>query len=92
MGIPLRQMVVYKVAQLFQTSSFLIHSWQINNTCSLFLLLVQHIQAFMGEFALFQCCTMETSQLQFEGLHGEQLNLLIVWFQLTSLRSPLFNN
>ena len=52
MGIPLRQMVVYKVAQLFQTSSFLIHSWQINNTCSLFLLLVQHIQAFMGEFYL----------------------------------------
>ena len=52
MGIPLRQMVVYKVAQLFQTSSFLIHSWQINNTCSLFLLLMQHIQAFMGEFCL----------------------------------------
>ena len=27
MGIPLRQRVVYKVAQLFQTSSFLILSW-----------------------------------------------------------------
>ena len=41
--------------------------------------------------ALLQCCVVKILQLQFEGLHGEQLNLYIVWFQLTSLRSPLLN-
>ena len=41
--------------------------------------------------AWLQCCVVKTFQLLFEGLHGEQLNLYIVWFQLTSLRSPLLN-
>ena len=41
--------------------------------------------------AWLQCFVVKTFQLQFEGLHGEQLNLYIVWFQLTSLRSPLLN-
>ena len=41
--------------------------------------------------AWLQYCVVKTFQLQFEGLHGEQLNLYIVWFQLTSLRSPLLN-
>ena len=58
MRIPLKQRVVHKVGQLFQTSPFLIHSQQINNTCSSFLLLVEHIQALMGEFcfASVLCC------------------------------------
>ena len=42
--------------------------------------------------ALLQCSVVKTLQLQFEVLHGEQLNLLVVWFQLTSLRSPLWNS
>ena len=63
-------------------------SQQINNTCSSFLLLVEHIQAFTVEFCFLQCCVVKTLQLQFEGLLGEQLNLSILWLQLTSLRSP----
>ena len=57
MGIPLRQRVVYKVAQLFQTSSFLILSW-LKKQYFLFLLLVEHLQAFTGEFcfASLLCC------------------------------------
>ena len=58
MRIPLKQRVVHKVGQLFQTFPFLIHSQQINNTCSSFLLLVEHVQALMGEFcfASVLCC------------------------------------
>ena len=41
--------------------------------------------------ALLHCCVVKTLQLEFGGLHGEQLNLFIVWFQLTSLRYPLLN-
>ena len=114
---------------------------QINNTGSSFLLLVEHIQAFMGEFsfAFVLCCEniaatvwrpawravkplhsvfqltslrallwngfldiyslinndkkevhWRTLQLQFEGLHRQQLILFSV-FQPTSLRSQLWN-
>ena len=38
--------------------------------------------------ALFQGCFVKTLQQQFEGLHGRQLNLFLVWFQLASMRSP----
>ena len=38
-----------------------------------------------------QCCEVKTLQLLFECQHGEQSNLFIEWFQLTSLRSPLQN-
>ena len=57
MGIPLRQRVVYEGAQSFQTF-FLIHSQQMNNTCSSFLLLIERIQAFTRDFcfASVQCC------------------------------------
>ena len=56
MGIPLRQRVVYEGAQSFQTF-FLIHSQQINNTCSSFLLLIECIQAFTRDFCFaVQCC------------------------------------
>ena len=126
---------------IVQTSSFLIHSRQINNTGSSFLLLVEHIQAFKGEFsfAFVLCCEniaatvwrpawravkplhsvfqltslrallwngfldiyslinndkkevhWRTLQLQFEGLHRQQLILFSV-FQPTSLRSQLWN-
>ena len=89
MGIPLRQRVVYKVAQSFQTSSFLIHSW-LKKQYFLLLLLIEHFHS-RESSALLHCCIVKTLQLEFGGLHGEHLNLFIVWFQLTSLRYPLLN-
>ena len=91
MRIPLKQRVVHKVGQLFQTSPFLIHSQQINNTCSSFCCWLNTYRHSWESSALLQCCVVKTSQLHFEGQHGEPWNLFIVWFQLTSLRSLLLN-
>ena len=58
MEIPLRQRVVYKVAQSFQTSSFLIHSW-LKKRYFLLLLLVEHLHS-RESSALLHCCVVKT--------------------------------
>ena len=76
-----------QLVQLLKTSH-LIHSWQINNTFSSFLVLVENIKAFTGVQLCFStvlrkhCSVVQTLQLQFEGMHGERLDVFIVWFQL----------
>ena len=90
MGIPSRQRLFKKLLKC----SKLLLSWFTGDKWTLlaflFLLLVKHRHSRQNS-ALLQGCVVKTLQLQFEGLHGEQLNLFMVWFQLTSLRSPLWN-
>ena len=74
MGIPLRQRFLHEVAQFLQTCSFLIHSWQMNAKGSSFLSLVEHIQAFTGEFCF-------ASELFFENIKAT------VWRAIKPLHS-----
>ena len=76
MGIPLRQRFLHEVAQFLQTCSFLIHSWQMNTKGSSFLSLVEHIQAFTGEFCF-------ASELFFEN----KLLFVTVWRAIKPLHS-----
>ena len=74
MGMPLRQRFLHENAQFLQTWSFLIHSWQMNTEGSSFLSLVEHIQAFTGEFCF-------ASELFFENIKAT------VWRAIKPLHS-----